>query len=147
MTEVVQPAFNVTVALALEMVQAAMARATELARPMSIAVVDSGGNLKAFARMDGSPLLGAGVAQQKAWSAVSWNMPTTEWYPFIKDDPVLVEGVPRIPGLSMLPGGFPIRVDGELVGGIGVSGSHYSHDADVARAAFAVSDRIQGDTD
>jgi uncharacterized protein GlcG (DUF336 family) len=143
MTEAAHPAFSVTAALALEMVSAAAARADELGKPMSIAVVDAGGNLKAFVRMDGSPLLGGGVAQQKAWSAVAWDMPTSEWVPFISDDPVLVEGVPRIPGLTVLPGGFPIRVDGQLVGGIGVSGSHYSEDADVARAAFAVSDRIE----
>src|SRR4051794_9369505 len=103
MTEVVQPAFNVTVDLALDIVRAAMDRAAELERPMSIAVVDAAGHLKAFARMDGSPLLGVSVAQAKAWSAIAWDMSTGAWHPFIKDDPVLLEGVPRIPGLSMLP--------------------------------------------
>jgi uncharacterized protein GlcG (DUF336 family) len=105
---------------------------------MSIAVVDPGGNLKALVRMDEAPLLSIEVARQKAWSAVAWNMPTVEWIPFIKDDPVLLEGVPRIPGLTVLPGGLPIRVGEALVGGIGVSGSHYSEDVAVATAMLAV---------
>lgn len=135
MTSPSHPTATITVSLALEMVRAALRRAGEIGRPMSVAVVDAGGNLVAFARMDGSPLLAAGVAQQKAWSAVAWNMPTSDWLPFIGDDPVLREGVPRIPGLTVLPGGVPIRVQGVLIGGIGVSGSHYSEDADVALAA------------
>ncbi|MQA86017.1 MAG: hypothetical protein GEV03_15660 [Streptosporangiales bacterium] len=72
-----------------------------------------------------APYPSADVATQKAWSAVAWNMPTSDWLPFIKDDPVLLEGVPRISGLTVLPGGLPIRVGGALIGGIGVSGSHY----------------------
>lgn len=128
--------------LALEMVQACVARATEVAKPMGIAVVDPGGNVKVLLRMDGAPLLSADVAQRKAWTAVAWNMPTSRWLPFIKDDPVLLEGVPRIDGLTVLPGGLPIKEGGGLIGGIGVSGSHYSEDADVAATAFTVTDRL-----
>lgn len=102
-----------------------------------IAVVDSGGNLKAFARMDGAPLLAIQVAQDKAYTAVGFGMPTSGWYDFIKDDPPLALGAPSgIDRLVVFGGGIPVVVDGNLIGGVGVSGGHYSQDANVAQAAI-----------
>ncbi|GAF51469.1 GlcG/HbpS family heme-binding protein [Rhodococcus wratislaviensis] len=132
MTELTRAAAELTTLVALQLLQKAIDRADELGRPMAISIVDPGGNQKAFIRMDGAPLLAGEVAFRKAWSAVAWNMPTRDWVPFISKDEVLLEGVPRIDGLSVLPGGVPIEVGELMVGGIGVSGSHYSEDDEVA---------------
>lgn len=137
MTTVTRATTEITCATALQILQTAVARASEVRKPMGICVVDPAGNQKAFVRMDGAPLLASDVAFRKAWSAVAWNMPTRDWIPFIVKDRVLLEGVPRIDGLSLLPGGIPIYVDGVVVGGLGVSGSHYSEDDDVAVYALA----------
>ena len=94
---------------------------------MVIAIVDDGGVLKAFSRMDGAALLSVQVAQDKAYTAVGFGMPTHGWHDFIKDDPPLADGAPTgIDRLVIFGGGYPITVDGQVVGAIGVSGGHYS---------------------
>jgi uncharacterized protein GlcG (DUF336 family) len=105
---------------------------------MCIAVVDEGSNLKAFSRMDGAGLLSSGVAQNKAYTAAGSGMATEEWYPFIKDDPALLAGVPHVSRLVIFGGGYPIRVDDEVVGGIGVSGGDCAQDMAVAKAGLEI---------
>ena len=75
------------------MIGGAEAKAAEIGTPMVIAVVDDGGVLKAFSRMDGAALLSVQVAQDKAYTAVGFSMPTHGWHDFIKDDPPLRDGV------------------------------------------------------
>jgi uncharacterized protein GlcG (DUF336 family) len=65
-------------------------------------------------------------------------MPTHGWHDFIKDDPPLAAGAPSgIDRLVVFGGGYPIVVAEQIVGGIGVSGGHYSEDMKVAEAALA----------
>ena len=124
--------------LAHRMIAAAEAKAQEMNTPFVIAVVDESGVLKAFSRMDGAPLLSVQVAQDKAYTAVGFAMPTDGWYDFIKDDPPLAAGATTgIDRLVVFGGGYPITVGGKLVGGIGVSGSHYSQDMEVAQAGLS----------
>ncbi len=102
-----------------------------------IAIVDESGVLKAFSRMDGAPLLSVQVAQDKAYTAAGFGMSTDAWHDFIKDDPPLAAGAPTgIDRLVVFGRGYPITVDGRVVGGVGVSGGHYSQDMEVARAAL-----------
>src|SRR3954452_15436358 len=109
--------------LAHRMVAAAEANATSMQTPFVIAIVDESGVLKAFSRMDGAPLLSVQVAQDKAYTAVGFAMPTDGWYDFIKDDGPLAAGAPTgIDRLVVFGGGFPIMVDGGLRGAGGVSG-------------------------
>ncbi len=115
---------------------AAEAKAEEMKRPMVIAVCDEGGNLKAFARMDGAPLLSVQIAQDKAWTSVSYGVSTDQWFEFIKNDPPLLNGIVHVPRLIVFGGGYPIRVDKQLVGGIGVSGGHWKEDMEVAQAGL-----------
>src|ERR1043165_662294 len=110
---------------ARKIVEAAAAKAAEMKRPMVIAICDEGGNLKAFERMDGAPLLSVEIAQNKAWTAVSFGVSTDKWFEFIKDDPPLLHGIVNHPRLVVFGGGFPIRIEKQTVGGIGVSGGHY----------------------
>ena len=120
---------------AKRLIAAAEKKAAEMKRPMVIAVCDEGGNLKAFSRMDGAPVLSLQIAQDKAFTAISFGMATHEWFEFIKDDPPLLHGIVHTPRLVVFGGGYPIFVDQQLVGGIGVSGGHWKEDMQVAEAA------------
>lgn len=123
--------------LADALMAGAIAKAAEMQVPMCIALCDPSGTLVQFRRMDHAPLLSVQIAQDKAYTAVSFGMATHEWHEFIKNDPPLHDGIVHTPRLVVFGGGYPIKVDGAVVGGIGVSGGHYSHDMEVAQAGLA----------
>ena len=130
---------SVTAELAKAMIEAAERRAGEMGHPFAIAVVDDSGVLKAFSRMDGAALVSVQIAQDKAYTSVGFGLSTDGWHEFIKDDPPLAMGAaPGIDRLIVFGGGYPIRVGDTVVGGIGVSGGHYTQDMDVAKAGLAV---------
>jgi uncharacterized protein GlcG (DUF336 family) len=64
-------------------------------------------------------------------------MPTHAWYEFIKDDPPLLHGIIKTPRLIVFGGGYPLQADGKVIGGVGVSGGHYTQDMQVAEAGVA----------
>ncbi len=131
-----KPSF--TSALAHRVVAAAEAKAEQMGHPFVIAVVDESGVLKAFSRMDGAALLSVQIAQDKAYTAIGFGLPTHGWHDFIKDDPPLALGAPAgIDRLVIFGGGYPITIGGKIVGGIGVSGGHYTQDQEVAEAGLA----------
>ena len=72
---------------AKKLIAAAEKKAQELKKAMVIAICDESGNLKAFSRMDNAPLISVQIAQDKAWSAISFGIPTHQWFEFIKGDP------------------------------------------------------------
>jgi uncharacterized protein GlcG (DUF336 family) len=128
---------SVTTELAHRLVAAAEAKAGEMGVPMVIAVCDESGVLKAFSRMDGAALFAVQIAQDKAYTAVGFGMPSDGWHPFIKDDPPLAAGaVGGIDRLVIFGGGYPITVDEQIIGAIGVSGGHYTQDMEVAQAGL-----------
>lgn len=118
------------------MIDACIARARELKKKMCIAITDEAGHLRAFHAMDGAPHLSIQIAQDKAWTATAFNMPTHVWWDFIKNDPPLLHGITHTPRLVIFGGGYPILEKGEMIGAIGVSGGHYSEDMEVARAGL-----------
>ncbi len=122
--------------MAEKAVAAAAKKAAELKLKMCIAVADEAGDLKAFVRMDGAPKLSIQIAQDKAFTAASYSMPTHAWFEFIKNDPPLLHGITHTPRLIVFGGGFPIMLKSEMVGAIGLSGGHYSQDMECARAAL-----------
>lgn len=129
---------SVSTELAHRMLAAAEVKAAEIGVPMVIAVCDESGVLKAFSRMDGAALLSVQIAQDKAYTAVGFGMPTDAWHDFIKDDPPLADGaVGGIERLVIFGGGFPIKANDQVVGAIGVSGGHYTQDAEVAKVGLA----------
>src|SRR3954447_11684069 len=131
------PKASITTEAAHQAIAGAEAKASEMGTPMVIAVVEGGGVLRAFSRMDGAALLSIQIAQDKAYTAVGLGMPTDGWHDFIKDDPPLATGAPTgIDRLVGFGGGVPVTVDGEVVGGIGVSGAHWSEDMEVAQAGL-----------
>jgi uncharacterized protein GlcG (DUF336 family) len=128
---------SITLELAQEIVNRAVAQAVEDGGAFVVSVVDESGVQKAFARMDGAPLLSVQVAQDKAYSAAGFLMPTDGWFDFIKEDEPLRLGAPTgIDRLVVFGGGYPITIDGVVVGGIGVSGGHYTQDMAVAQAGL-----------
>ncbi len=128
---------SITLEAAHQAVAAAAAKAEEIGVPMAIAVVDPDGTLKAFSRMDGAALLAVRVAQQKAWTAISFGVPTLGLWEFIKEDPPLLHSLPHQEDMILFGGGSPINVEGKMIGGIGVSGGHYSQDQECADAGLA----------
>ena len=132
--------------LAQKMVDAAVAKARELGVAENVAILDDGGNLKAFSRMDGAPLLSIEIAQNKAYTAL-FGVSTQDFFDFIQGDPSLLAGIPNLARVAAWGGGFPIKVNGEIVGAIGLSGAPIvQNDVDCAKAALAlVPDAVQGD--
>jgi uncharacterized protein GlcG (DUF336 family) len=132
--------------LAQKMVNAAVAKAREIGVTENVAILDDGGNLKAFSRMDGAPIPTIEMAQNKAYTALL-GVSTQDFFNFIKGDPSLLAGIPTLSRVAAWGGGFPIKVDGEVVGAIGVSGAPtVQNDVDCARAALAlVSDAVAAD--
>jgi uncharacterized protein GlcG (DUF336 family) len=129
--------------LAQEMVAAAVAKARELGVAENVAILDDGGNLKAFSRMDGAPIPTVEMAQNKAYTALL-GVSTEEFFNFIQGDPSLLAGIPTLARMAAWGGGFPIKMNGEVVGAIGVSGAPaVQNDVDCARAALAL---VPGET-
>lgn len=128
---------TITIEAAQRMIAAAEVKAQDMGKPMVIAVVDSDGTLKAFSRMDGAPLLSVQIAQDKAYTAISFGMATHEWFEFVKDDAPLLHGIIKTDRLIVFGGGYPIKTEDGIIGGIGVSGGHYSDDMEVATAGLA----------
>ena len=94
--------------LAQKMVDQAVAKATELGVTENVAILDDGGNLKAFGRMDGAPIPTTEMAQNKAYTAL-FGVSTQEFFNFIKSDPSLLAGIPTLARMAGGVGGFPLR--------------------------------------
>jgi uncharacterized protein GlcG (DUF336 family) len=130
--------YSISDELAQKMVDEAVAKATELGVAENVAILDDGGNLKAFRRMDGAPILSTEIAQNKAYTAL-FGVPTQDFFDFIQGDPALLAGIPTLARVAAYGGGFPIQVDGDIVGAIGLSGAPtVQNDEDCARAALAL---------
>ena len=142
MTNVVKK-HSVSSELARKMVNAAVAKARELGVSENVTILDEGGNLKAFSRMDEAPIPTIEMAQNKAYTALL-GVSTQDFFNFIQGDPSLLAGIPALARMAAWGGGFPIKVNGEVVGAIGVSGAPtVQNDVDCARAALAlVSDAV-----
>ena len=124
--------------LAWKMVDAAVSKARDLGVTENVAILDDGGNLKAFGRMDGAPILAIGIAQNKAYTAL-FGVSTQDFFNFIEGDPSLLAGMPTLARVAAWGGGFPIKVKGEIVGAIGLSGAPtVQNDVDCASAALAL---------
>ena len=83
---------TITHELAARMVTAAIARAQELGAKQNVAVLDEGGDLKAFGHMDGAPILGIEGCQRKAYTAL-YGLSTEALYKRIKDNPSRLIGL------------------------------------------------------
>jgi uncharacterized protein GlcG (DUF336 family) len=129
---------SVTLSAAQTVVEAARARAEEIGVPMNIAVVDDGNNLTAFARMDGAWLGSIDIAQNKAYTARSFDMSTKDLAPLCQpNQPLFGIHASNQGRLIIFAGGIPLEAGGRVVGAIGVSGGSVDQDHDVAEAGVA----------
>jgi uncharacterized protein GlcG (DUF336 family) len=116
----------------------ARAKAAEIGVPMCIAITDEGGNLVAFERMDGGKVTSITIAIDKAFTAAGAKKATHE-YGEVSQPGKPVYGIASAIGgrLMVVGGGLPVIVDGEVVGGIGVSSGTPMQDREVAEAGIA----------
>jgi uncharacterized protein GlcG (DUF336 family) len=120
-------------------VDAGVRAAASLGVAVSLAVVDAGGVLKAFARMDGAEIAGEVLAVDKAYTAVAHRAATSELA-------ALAVAGGELFGLHaagrgryvLFGGGLPVVVDGVVVGGVGVSGGSADQDVSCAGAMLEV---------
>ncbi len=105
--------------------------------PVAVAMVDGGGRLLAAARSEQAGFIHLQVAERKAVTAVNFKMPTHALLEMLKGDPVALTAVMNEPTLCLLPGGFPVPVDGTPVAGLGIAGGHYTQDQAIGEAVLA----------
>ncbi|WP_417728104.1 GlcG/HbpS family heme-binding protein [Roseovarius sp.] len=115
----------------------ARAKAADIGVPMCIAITDEGGNLVAFERMDGGKVTSITIAIDKAFTAAGAKKATHE-YGEVSQPGKPVYGIASAIGgrLMVVGGGLPVIVDGEVVGGIGVSSGTPMQDREVAEAGI-----------
>lgn len=129
---------DITVAQTRMVVEAAVNKAVEQGTLMNIAVVDAGGNLKAFIRMDGAFLGSIDIAIRKAVSARQLNMSTQQLGELAQPGGELYGIEVTNSGMVIFGGGELIKdKDGTIIGAIGVSGSSVANDMAVAQAGAA----------
>ncbi|MEI7499070.1 MAG: heme-binding protein [Bacteroidota bacterium] len=119
-----------------KMAKAAIEKAVESGLAIAVTIVDESGVIKFFARMDNAPLIAVDASRKKAITAVGFGLPTGKsWFDFIKDDPILREGVHDFTDFMLMGGGIPIIFENQIIGAIGISGGHYEQDQICAQAA------------
>ena len=117
---------------AMKLLRAAIAKAEEMGVPQCISIVDAGGHLLAYVRMDGAFFQSMETSLMKAKTAACYGKPTGDIPAGIDLKLAIATKGNRI----NLPGGLPIIVDGHVVGGIGVGSGTGEQDRQVANAAL-----------
>jgi uncharacterized protein GlcG (DUF336 family) len=129
------PTRTVTLSTGQAVLEAARAKAAEIGVPMNVAVVDEGGNLVAFARMDDAWLGSIDIAQGKAFTARAFDMPTKELAPLAQPGgPLYGIEASNAGRIIVFAGGIPLVSGDRVVGAIGVSGGSVEQDQEVAEA-------------
>lgn len=101
---------------------------------LSVSVTDAGGHLQAFGRSNLAAFLTIGISQDKAWTACSFGQPTHVWNQLVQDPHMApITGQPRLVAVG---GGCPIIADGQVIGGLGVSGGTHEQDRNIAEQAL-----------
>jgi uncharacterized protein GlcG (DUF336 family) len=119
-----------TLAEARALVDAACAQALELGKALSVAVVDYGGFVVLVERMDGARPMTPSIAIAKAYSAAVMQRPTEMLESWRDSDPVFFTQVGRMGQHPIIAtkGGFALKRDGEILGGVGISGGSADED-------------------
>ena len=124
---------------ARKILDAAIAKAIAMGVPQCISIVDDGGHLLAFTRMDGAKVLSIDSSLRKAITAASSRVPTGN----VHADVELKLAFATQGKLTNLKGGLPIVVDEHVIGAIGVGSGTSDEDLEVARAAVAALPRAK----
>ncbi|MEK1891349.1 MAG: heme-binding protein [Phyllobacterium sp.] len=143
---------QITLSKANSIIKGALAKGTQAGmRPLSIAVLDAGGHLKAFQKQDGSSMLRFEIAFGKAYGALAIGAGSRAVEKFAKDRPHFMEGLVAASGGRVIPvaGGVLVKnAKGEILGAVGISGDTSDNDETAAiagvEAAGLVADGGQG---
>ena len=130
------PTYRLSSSAALTAVSAAVSHAGRLGVQVNACVVDAGGNQIAFLRGDGAFLPSGNIARDKARTSAGFKLPSGTLYDVLQDEPPVLQGILAQPGVAAFPGGLPILAEGEVIGGIGVSGASAEQDEACARAGI-----------
>jgi uncharacterized protein GlcG (DUF336 family) len=122
--------------MALNMIEAAKKRAQKIKLSFTMAICDSGGNLVALQKMDEAPLMSLEIAVNKARTAVFGKISTDQWGAHFKGTESVLIPLWFHSGWITFPGGFPVVVEGRIIGGFGCSGATWE-DSLVVRAGLA----------
>src|SRR5580658_4658772 len=122
--------YSISSELAQKMVDAAVAKARELGVSENVAILDDGGNLKAFSRMDGASMPTIEIAQKKAYTAL-FGVSTQDFFNFIQGDPSLLAGIPHACARSGV--GWRVSHQGERRGCRGDRPERSTHGAERRR--------------
>jgi uncharacterized protein GlcG (DUF336 family) len=125
--------------LANAIIHAAVAEAKKRDWKMNVAVVDSGGNLVAFQRMDGAMLASIQIAQHKARAAATFRRPTKQFEDGIQL--MHLNYLLAFDGIIASRGGIPLIEEGVIIGAIGCSGGTDSQDEIVSKAGAVIIDQ------
>jgi uncharacterized protein GlcG (DUF336 family) len=124
---------------ALKILHAAIEKAAAMGVPQCITIVDSGGHMLAFCRMDGAYVLSNDSSMKKAVTAAIYGQLTGQM-----DDSIAIKLAIATDGKRVnLPGGVPIIVEGHVIGGIGVGSGTGAQDLEVAKAGIAALEGAQ----
>ena len=115
---------------AMKILEAAIVKAQQIDVPQCISIVDSGGHLLAFCRMDGAFVMSNTSSRRKAETAAAYGIPTGEIPEGVDLKLAIVTNGERV----NLPGGLPLIVNDEIVGAIGVGSGTGAQDLEVAKA-------------
>lgn len=129
---------NLTDQAAANVIKAACDYARTQGLKVCVSVVDLHGNLLAFQRINGAPLHSISIAQDKAYTAVSFGIETAKWPQRLESKPYTFQSLVNCSRMSMLGGGVPINIDGQIVAAVGVSGASEQQDMDCANAGIAI---------
>lgn len=123
---------------AYQAVGAAVQASEALGVRINVAVVDASGVLAAFLRMPGAPLHSVEIAIDKAYTAASFGLATSQWQAALQQHSAAVrDGLVLRPRFVAFGGGLPVLENGQRIGGIGVSGGSEQEDETCARAGLA----------
>lgn len=131
-----RPRLSLTAAAATRLLDNAEAAARALGVDVVIVVVNESGLVMGLRRMDHAPLLSSTIAEDKAYTAASFGLPTRDWYDRLEQEPALLHGLAKTARFIIFAGGVPLIEDGVVVGGIGVSGGTADQDDAIATAAL-----------
>ncbi len=121
--------------LAQKLIAAVLTAAEQQGLSVAAYVVDSGGHLIAAARMDGVSYMIIDVARRKAITSFIFQLPSEDLKQITDANPVVAADLVKNPDICAVPGGVPIVVNGQCVGGLGVSGGSGEQDRALARQA------------
>ncbi|WP_372780308.1 heme-binding protein [Litorivivens sp.] len=127
---------SISSAAALTLIDRAVAKASEMDLAVAIAVVDTDGMLKAFHRMDGTPVIAVDAVPAKARAALM-GLSTEELAEALSDNQANLLSMVTMKDVTLLGGGLPIRSADRIIGAIGVGGALTEEDVAIAEAALA----------